>query len=430
MPASRARSANRGQSLDLGSWLIIASMMFNMVLCFIKTRGWAPIGSLPIVATELLILLIGIIAIRNDVALWVKQLLVMSVLFMVGMKLINSEVNLKILHDLGIMYIFYKLGRMATPRQASRLVWTLMAIVLAVGFFELLFTPTFGEIFDVWSYYVDKGVIAPGTVNYSGTNLYLSGDRGALSRTFFPTLLGSHRVSSIFLEPDSLGNYAAIMFAWCITTTNGSRRSRGWLLALSVLCVIIADSRFAGGCCTAMLLVRLTPLVRSRIAVFVMPLVVMVGLTLVGSLNELKGVVPAIMIDNLSGRLLFSSRLLNYWHLPQWFAMLPSQVYTADTGYAYVVNNMGLPLTLMFLALFAFNRSVRMEATSMKVMIAVYLSTSLCIGASIFTIKTAALLWFLYGVANCPATQAVKARARSMPSLQRFTRPAIQGSLA
>ncbi|MGI4745840.1 MAG: hypothetical protein ACRYGI_15580 [Janthinobacterium lividum] len=405
-------------------------MMFNMVLCFIKTRGWAPIGSLPIVATELLILLIGIIAIRNDVALWVKQLLVMSVLFMVGMKLINSEVNLKILHDLGIMYIFYKLGRMATPRQASRLVWTLMAIVLAVGFFELLFTPTFGEIFDVWSYYVDKGVIAPGTVNYSGTNLYLSGDRGALSRTFFPTLLGSHRVSSIFLEPDSLGNYAAIMFAWCITTTNGSRRSRGWLLALSVLCVIIADSRFAGGCCTAMLLVRLTPLVRSRIAVFVMPLVVMVGLTLVGSLNELKGVVPAIMIDNLSGRLLFSSRLLNYWHLPQWFAMLPSQVYTADTGYAYVVNNMGLPLTLMFLALFAFNRSVRMEATSMKVMIAVYLSTSLCIGASIFTIKTAALLWFLYGVANCPATQAVKARARSMPSLQRFTRPAIQGSLA
>ena len=430
MRASPARSAAKGNRLDLGSWLIIASMMFNMVLCFIKTRGWATIGSLPIVATELLIMLIGLVAIRKEVPLWVKQLIVMSVVFMIGMKLINPVVNLKILHDLGIMYIFYKLGTMATPRQAGRLVWTLMLTVLAVGFFELLFTPTFGEIFDVWSYYVDKGVIAPGTVNYSGTNLYLSGDRGALSRTFFPTLLGSHRVSSIFLEPDSLGNYAAIMFAWCITTTNGSRRSRGWLLALSVLCVIVADSRFAGGCCTAMLLVRLTPLVRSRIAVFVLPLAVMVALTVVGSLNELKGVVPAIMIDNLSGRLLFSSRLLNYWHLPQWFGMLPSQVYTADTGYAYVVNNMGLPLTLLFLALFAFNRSIRLEATSMKVMIAVYLSTSLCIGASIFTIKTAALLWFLYGVANCPATQEVKARVRSMPGVQRFSRPAIQGSLA
>ncbi|WP_204259531.1 polysaccharide polymerase [Lichenicola cladoniae] len=430
MRASPARSSPRGKRLDIGSWLIIASMMFNMALCFIKTRGWAHIGSLPIIATELLIMLVGLLVIRKDVALWVKQLIVMSVVFMIGMKLINSEVNLKILHDLGIMYIFYKLGRMATPRQASYLAWTLMVIVLAVGFFELLFTPTFGQIFDVWSYYVDKGVIAPGTVNYSGTNLYLSGDRGALSRTFFPTLLGSHRVSSIFLEPDSLGNYAAIMFAWSITTSIGSRRSRGWMLALSLLCVVIADSRFAGGCCTAMLLVRLTPLVRSRIAVFVLPIAVMVLMTVVGSLNELTGVLPAIMSDNLSGRLLFSSRLLNYWHLPQWFAILPSQVYTADTGYAYVVNNMGLPLTLLFLGLFAYNRSLRREATTMKVMIAVYLSTSLCIGASIFTIKTAALLWFLYGVANCPATQAVKARARAMPSLQRFARPAIEGSLA
>jgi putative polymerase len=36
----------------------------------------------------------------------------------------------------------------------------------------------------------------------------------------------------------------------------------------------------------------------------------------------------------------------------------------------------------------------------MKAMISVYFATSLCIGASVFTIKTAALLWFLYGTTN------------------------------
>ena len=36
----------------------------------------------------------------------------------------------------------------------------------------------------------------------------------------------------------------------------------------------------------------------------------------------------------------------------------------------------------------------------MKAMIAVYMAASLCIGANMFTIKTAALCWFLYGAAN------------------------------
>ena len=79
-----------------------------------------------------------------------------------------------------------------------------------------------------------------------------------------------------------------------------------------------------------------------------------------------------------------------------------SQVYTADTGYAYVVNNLGLPMALLLLASFALHPVVRPEAVRMRALIAIYIATSLCIGASIFTIKTAALLWFLYGVANRP----------------------------
>ena len=431
MRAVSATMAGGSARLRLGSWLVLASATFNIALCFIKTRHWAPVANPEIVLTEILILTTGLAAIGHRVAPRVIQLVGLMVVFMIGLKLINPALDLKILHDLGIMYIFYKLGTATSPQQANRLVWLLMGIVLTVGVFELLFTTAFGNVFDVWSYYLDKGVIAQGTVNYSGTNLYLSGDRGAAARTFFPGLLGSHRISSVFLEPDSLGNYAAIMFAWCVSAAIGSRWKRNTLLSLSVFCFVLADSRFGAGCCALMLVFSLTPLVRSRLLIFVLPVLVLLALTIAGSLNELRGTVPAIMSDNFAGRLLFSGRLLNYWHLPQWLGLVPSQVYTADTGYAYVINNLGLPLALLFLGMFAMHPPARREAMLMKAMIVIYISTSLCIGASIFTIKTAALLWFLYGVANAPAVVLPRGRAGCVTTRRlHLALPPLQEELA
>ncbi|MDT8871223.1 hypothetical protein RAA17_09460 [Komagataeibacter rhaeticus] len=60
--------------------------------------------------------------------------------------------------------------------------WVLMAMILFIGFFELLFTNLFGMVFDVWTYYVNKGVISTSTVNYSNTNLFISGNRGRRRR--------------------------------------------------------------------------------------------------------------------------------------------------------------------------------------------------------------------------------------------------------
>jgi len=149
-----------------------------------------------------------------------------------------------------------------------------------------------------------------------------------------------------------------------------------------------------------MAIVWLEVLHRSRLVIFCLPLLAMFVLLIVGSLHEMPGVQPSILTDDFPGRLLFSGRLLDYWNLPQWFGFAASQVYTSDTGYAYVVNNLGLPLALFLLGIFAIQTPRTPEALSMKAMITVYMATSLCIGANMFTIKTAALCWFLYGAAN------------------------------
>jgi putative polymerase len=374
-----------------------------MVLCFISTLGNIHMSNAVVIVCEMTILTTALYAVRfliSDLAVLASGV---TAAFLIGLRFINPGLDLKILHDIAIMYIFYELGTLASIQEGNRVLWIAMAIIIPIGLFEVLFPAQFGAMFDVWSYYVDKGVISASTIDYSHTTSFISGIRGGQeSRTFLPSLLGPARFSSVFLEPVSMGNFSVIAFAWCLSTRIGTWQMRGLLLTLAAACAVLADSRFACGCWILMLAFRMSPFWRSGFAVFCLPLLAMLGLLVTGSLHEMPGVVPAIVNDDFAGRLLFSGRLLNYWGLPQWFGLEPSQVYTSDTGYAYVINNLGLPLALFLLCIFAFHKPKTPEALSMKAMIAVYMATSLCIGANMFTIKTAAICWFLYGAANVP----------------------------
>jgi len=387
-----------------GSRLVLMAMSFNMVLCLISTRSGIHISSTEVAAFEAMILAAGLYFCRYLISEQAIRLAGVVALFLIGLKFINPALDLKILHDLGIAYIFYELGMLTSIREGNRVLWIVMAIVLPVAAFEVILPAQFGMVFNVWSYYVDKGVIAATTINYSHTTAFISGSRGGQeARSFLPSILGSQRFSSVFLEPVSMGNFSVIVFAWCLSTPNGDRRLLGLLAGCAAACFVLADSRFAAACWVLMLLFRITPLYRSRLVIFCLPLLAMLALVVNGSLHEMPGVIPAIANDNFPGRLLFSGQLLDSWGFTQWFGLAPSQVYTSDTGYAYVINNLGLPLVLCILGAFAFHKPGTPEGLAMKAMITVYVATSLCIGANMFTIKTAALCWFLYGAASSMA---------------------------
>ena len=384
-----------------GVCLVFAAVTFNMVLCLVSTCAAIHMSNAVVIVCETAILMAGLYIIRHQISQQTIRITGMVIVILAGMKLINPGLDLKIIHDVAVTYIFFELGGLATLQNGNRLLWIIMAIVVPFSAFEVLTPEQFGSMFNVWSYYVDKGVITATTINYTDTTSFISGMRGGQeARSFFPSLLGPQRFSSVFLEPVSMGNFSVISFAWCISTSIGRRWVRGLLIFLAAVCAVLADSRFAFACWALMLLFRMTPLHRSRLVIFCLPLLAMFVLLIVGSLHEMPGVQPSILTDDFPGRLLFSGRLLDYWNLPQWFGFAASQVYTSDTGYAYVVNNLGLPLALFLLGIFAIQTPRTPEALSMKAMITVYMATSLCIGANMFTIKTAALCWFLYGAAN------------------------------
>ena len=141
-----------------GSRLVLAAATFNMVLCFISTRGGLHISSAVVILFELVILGAGIFAARSRITERAVRITAVTTMLLIGLKFVNPGLDLKILHDLGIMYIFYELGMLASAQEGNRTLWIVMAIVLPIGLFELLLPSQFGTMFDVWSYYVDKGV--------------------------------------------------------------------------------------------------------------------------------------------------------------------------------------------------------------------------------------------------------------------------------
>jgi putative polymerase len=397
-PRGTARGWVRGRWA--GPSIVIVATCFNMALCFVNTRHWVTIGTAQVIVTQIVILAAVLLRVRHLIGSALLAGSLLSLACVVALKLLNPDIDLKILYDLSLIPAFMLLGTMSPIRQANRLVQTLLVIVVTFGLFELLFPQWFEGAFDIWDYFTNKGTLGVDQVNYSDTKLFVSGERPPdAGRTLLPAIFGSHRVSSVFLEPVSMGNFPIICLAWFLSVRSMTGLSWGISVAASLFCIVLPDSRFAMGCLAVMVGLRLLPWHRSAWVAGLLPLIALVVLVALGEVNPTTGL-PWISSDDFGGRLLFSGRLLSIFTWSDWLALAPSPNYTADTGYAYLINNAGMPLVLGLWLALLLTRPATPEAATLRGMLAIYVATSLCVGASMFSIKTAALCWFLYGAAN------------------------------
>jgi putative polymerase len=382
-----------------GVALVITATCFNMILCFISTRHWVSIGAPQVILVEGLIALIALIAIRQRINVALIRVSTLFIVTIGTLALFNTGLDLKILFDIALAPLFFVLGTASSIARTNRMVHVLLLTVVSVGLLEWLFPDTFQDVFDIWGYYTNKGALSDSSVNYSDTRLFISGARDSdIGRTLLPALFGTHRVSSVFLEPVSMGNFPIICLAWFLSQWSSYSQGKAITLAAIASCIIMPDSRFAAASCALMILWRGLPCHRSAWLAALLPVVTAACLVVLGLMTLPTGAGPELRGDDFSGRVLFSGMLLAFWNWPQWLGLVPSPVYTADTGYAYAISNMGLPLTLFVWLSFAAIPLSSPEARSMRGMVAIYVATSLCVGASMFSIKTAALLWFVCGV--------------------------------
>ncbi len=372
---------------------VLAAATFNMALCFLNTRGLS-VGALQIELAELVIIGTALFLGRRIVADQMLIVLVFLSAYLCTLWIFSGQVDVKIVRDLLIPFAFYALGRGVADQEAGdRIVYVLLLLVFAVGLFEWLALPAFLHYFDVITYYVNKGAVDIAQTKNLENNLFVSGIRPE-GRALFPAL-GDHRVSSIFLEPVSAGNFAAIAFCWVVCRF----RTRPILnAALAMVCcaiMVLADARFAAAMSIVAVAAQLSPIARSRGMLVALPLVVVVLLLGIGW--ELGG---SIIDDTLIGRLDSSGTVLWSFGPLEWLGLRPPDAATVDSGYAYLFSNVGVvgvaALWLVFVASPAATPTVRMLRSCMVL----YAVLSLSMSASMFTIKTASLLWFLYGAAQ------------------------------
>ena len=387
--------------------IVLATLVFNLVLAFANTQG-VPIRDVHVIAAELMLVGAAFLMVWNRSEVFYVIAAALGGWLVFAM-VARAAFDAKVLRDAFIPFMFYLLGRYhGSPESGDRLVTAAILVVFAGAMFEWLFLDTFLQLVDVMGYYVARGSVSPFEAS-DEPGLFTSGLRFE-GRTLMP-FLGEHRVSSVFLEPVSLGNFAPIVFAWVLL------RDRRRPLALIVKTLLIAallvlgDARFGIYLCALVVVAYVAaPVIRPGV-VFAAPFMVMIALLIYAGMN-----VGVPWDNSFTGRLLFSGRLMSTLDVFQALGLKTSTYDFVDSGYSTVVSRFGLFGMVALWAIYVFGAPAQtLDAWRYKLFVCAYLVLLLSISTSLLTIKTAALLWFLAGASNAWQPTAPAPAARPAP---------------
>ncbi|MFT4098392.1 MAG: surface polysaccharide polymerase [Rhodoblastus sp.] len=398
--------------------IVLGAILFNFALCFVNTNLFRT-GAGIVIGCE--IALIGAtLALLGLRAFDLFVILGVYVAYTLFLAALQGSFDPKPARDLMIPVIFYFAARELGSREdGDRLVWAAIWIVLGVGLFEYAFLKQFVRLFDILGYYVSRGTVQAAAAEISGDRLFASGMRYE-GRTLLP-MLGEHRVSSVFLEPVSVGNFGAICFSWIVLREWGRPLRMIVRLAPVIAIFTLADARF--GLSVSLLSVGAFAFARvtGRVIVAATPFAIIIALAWVGYTW------PDVAWDNtLRGRILLSGQFLSKLDAADVFALVPNFAFTADSGYAYTLVKIGLAGFAAMWFLFAMAPARDDASWRYRVFVAIYVTLLLVISNSIYSIKTAALLWYLVGALDAPrrAPAPAPAKAAIAPLRRAAMRPA------
>lgn len=391
-----SRTGERTALLTLSP--VVAATLFNAVLCFLFTRG-LPVSAATVAACEIAITAAALFLGRDAIGETVLIALLGLYGFAIALWLI-ARGDPAMLRNLGIPFAFFVLGAArGKVEDADRVVYALLAVTGIVALFEWFDLSAFTRVFDILSYYIAKGEIPANITDPTGKSLFGSGMRAA-NRMFLPSL-GLHRVSSVFLEPLSIANFAAVSFAWLTCRLPEKPRLNGAFMLVCLGLIVLSDLRFAFGVCAVVALARMSGTLERIPVAGLAPLavVILVAFTALGQM--------AVIDNSASGRLFGSGALLSSFSVSSWLGLSPLPVsMTVDSGFAYLFGNLGLIGAGIAWLVFVSVPAETPLGRRFRSVVAIYLTVSLSVNASVFSIKTAGLTWFLFGVATARGLRA------------------------
>ena len=378
--------------------ITLTAVLVNFILCFVNTNLHI-ISPHVVIAAEAVLIGTALALVWNK-SVWLYAILVLLAAYFYTIMTFRFQFDPKIVRDTLIPIAFLFLGfQFGSLRSADRLVTLLLVVALGVAIFEWLAVDTYLHYFNVARYYVDRGTATQDQHQY--VHGFFNSTRFE-SRTLFP-FLGDHRVSGIFLEAPSVGNFGAITFAWILLRPGGVLPFLAKSVAILVL-IVLADARFGFYFCLVTLLVYMAAPVIRPTMLFIAPFLAMIALVVYADAQGIEA-----FTNDMSGRIVLAGRILSSIDIQDLFGLQASNISTGvrfasdpvnDSAYTYVLLQLGLIGAAALWALFVYSPVANKDAWRFKCAMAFYYALVLSIAASAFTIKTAALLWFLYGTLN------------------------------
>jgi putative polymerase len=195
-----------------------------------------------------------------------------------------------------------------------------------------------------------------------------------------------------------------ILLAWGLSKSWDDIKRKPFFLLSAALLITLADSRLGLVLGSALLGFRMLPLpILRRIAPFspFLILACVLGAALIFSGTS----------DTLAGRVSRSgAALLNFdWALILGLSgPLPN---FGDMGFAYVISRFGAPLCLALILVIFTVPMADPRGDRFRVFVVLYIFSNFAIsGTSVFALKTAGILWFLFGVLSAASAESSPAQ--------------------
>jgi putative polymerase len=390
--SGQAETSSFGEPLP--ALILISALSFNALLAVINAHV-APLTPAFVIACEVAIVTaahaIALANYRREMAVWyvLAGILVLIALYRA---LATQQFEAKLLRDVLLVPTFTVLGMCFEARHLTRLVLIVHAIVVGFLFFEAVDSSSYAKLFSIQEYYVSTRGLRLQDFWDKNSDLFVSATRPD-ARYF--SFLSLHRLSSIFLEPVSLGNYCVAITCYLCARWNSLSRGAKWFLVVGNLAAIFGcDGRFAAFSSIVIVAVALVaPMLPRYTAILYLPgtVVAVIMMVSIGGLHS--------GTDDFAGRIAFTSELLGRYDF--WDMMGVSDAYLSaavDSGVAYLIATQSIiGVCIIWIFVVYATRAETDDQIRYSQVLCLYISFSLMVSFALFTIKTAALLWFING---------------------------------
>lgn len=377
--------------------IVTLSLIYQIILCFINTKIFN-ISTAIVALFEFAIYALLVFSISKKIPKYIGLMLIVFIVNFAFCFLIRGALDPKGIRDYLIIILFFWFGYTAgNETLVNKLLLITTSIVLIIGLFEWLALDLYTQFFNTFNYYVNQsGIGANGGAIFEGQALTLNGFRpDGIGRTILPFIFGSHRISSVFLEPVSLGNYAVILFIWSIAKDKLSSKIDFFIFFSSFVLIAFADSRFG------LLMFGFITVIRYLLPIALYGFISLfpIFVTLFLMFYAYYYYVGAYE-DTFMGRLLICGSRLVSLTLSDFFGFQSPLKNYGDMGYPYIISRFGILFILfnwisLWLIPLTKSQNIRIRGFC-----SIYISLILTIsGSSLFALKTASILWFIVGCA-------------------------------